>query len=75
MDEIPRQLGIKKSNMSNASSLGNFMTEWFEAHWGNNSYAERICYSTLKAKEAWEKFTLMRGKYTLYRIWFVTIKL
>ena len=48
--------------------------EYFEVHWANNSYAERICYPTLKAKEAWEKFVFKLGMWPLYRIWFMSIK-
>jgi len=51
------------------------MTEWLEVHWGNNSYAERICYPTLKGKEAWEKFLFKLGTWPLYKVWFVTVKL
>jgi len=51
------------------------MTEWYEVHWANNSYAECIRYQTLKGKEAWEKFAFTLGKWPLYRIWFVTVKL
>ena len=49
------------------------IVEYFEVHWANNSYAERICYPTLKAKEAWEKFVFKLGMWPLYRIWFVSI--
>ena len=48
--------------------------EYFEVHWANNSYAERICYPTLKAKEAWETLTFKLGLWPLYRIWFMSIK-